>query len=250
MVGASATLSNPNTVLNTIVAKLFTELADKIETRSENMPLESYVDGLIKELYKTHKRVIFSGNNYSQEWEKEAKRRGLSNIDNCVDAYGVLLNKENVKLFESMRVYTETELKIRRDIYIENYAHTVSTEALTMLAMSSTEILPKVIKYQGDLAAAVVNLRLVDPDFAVVTKEELKILSEIAAEIKNKTDALKATHAACVKLSDNTKKAIVLRDRVIPAMDELRAAVDRAESVMPKTEWAFPTYSDILFYNE
>ena len=255
MVGSSATLSNPNTILNTIVADIFSEISQKLEadktvaTAKERLS-SSAVDGIIKDLYNECKPIIFSGNNYSAEWVKEAKKRGLSNIDNCVDAYNSLVVKRNIEVFERQRVYTKTELEIRREIYLDTYAKTVSTEALTMLAMANTEIIPAVLNRQGELARFVYELRAAEQSLAEIPRLKLRELTVILSEINEAAERLAAEAGAVSKIPDTAKRAILMRDKVTPAMKTLRAACDRAETVMPKNMWPYPTYSDILFYKE
>jgi glutamine synthetase len=243
MVGSSATLSSPNTTINTIVADSFRQISERLEAGGIDAA------GLIRELYGDSKKIIFNGNNYSEEWAKEAKKRGLSNLDNCVDCYNLLVINKHIELFERMGVYTAAELRIRREIFLDTYVKTVSTEALTMLTLTARRILPAVLKRQSDLAHAVYELRAANPQLVEVPLAELKNLTALLAEIKTASDALNLVLQTAKNVADIAKRAVLMRDKITPAMNALRKAVDNAEAVMPHAEWPLACYADMLFYS-
>ena len=147
MVGSSATLSNPNTTINTIVAEMFARIANELESVNESERQNKVVE-IIKRLYEEHKRVIFNGNNYSKEWLREAKKRGLNNITNCIDAYESLTTPKSVELFGKHKVMSEVELQSRREIYLDVYNKVINIEARTMLMMVKHDMIPAIIEYK------------------------------------------------------------------------------------------------------
>ena len=199
-------------------------------------------------MYKEHKRIIYKGNNYSREWVREAKRRGLYNIDNSIDAYETLLDKKNVALIERHKVYTHTELVSRHEIYIDNYVKTFNIEALTMLRIAEGEILPAVIKYETSLAESVNATRAVNAKLGSVQENILVKVDTLLQQLKYHFEILENAHAVATKAGDSKKQAIIYRDQVLPAMQELRNVADKLENLVPKELWPFPTYADILFY--
>lgn len=248
MVGSSATLSNPNTILNTIVAEYFMRSAEVIENRPQEMSAEDAALMETRRLYKEHKKVIYSGNNYTKEWQKEAKRRGLFIIDNCVDAYDTLIDKKNIEVFEKHGVLSKTECTIRREIYLDSYVKTYNTEALTMISMATREILPAVLEYQAELAKNVACLKAVNEKYSATVEELLDKISPLAESISYQTSVLKQSHALASRAGDSKKQAILYRDQILPAMRELREVCDKAEAILPKNKQPFPDYADILFY--
>lgn len=247
MVGSSATLSNPNVVLNTIVAEMFSRITSKLETVSEDKRREAILD-IIKTLYSNHKRVIFNGNNYTKEWAKEAKKRGLKNISNCVDAYDAYIEPKNIELFEKHGVMSVSELESRREILLDTFNKTLKIEAVTMLQMAKTEILPAIIKYENDLAVAYKNLQSVDVGLGSVERDILSKIDSGIIAINDYINNLEQVHEMALKAANSKKKAILYRDQVASAMEKLRIAVDSVEVIMPKNALTYPTYSDILFY--
>lgn len=247
MVGSSATLSNPNTMLNTIVAEMMSRISDELQDiPKENM--QGAILNIIKRLYGDHKRIIFKGNNYSKEWVKEAKRRGLKNITNCVDAYDVITEAKNVQIFEKHHVMTYKEMVSRRDIYIDIYNKTMNVEAITMSAMTRTEILPHVMKFENKLAKGINNLRAISVDYGAVQTKILAKVDNLINIIYEKLDVIEKAHMTAIRALEGKKKAIIYRDQVRVAMDDLRDTVDRLEVLIPKDLLPYPNYADILFY--
>lgn len=246
MVGSSATLSNPNVMLNTVVAEMLSRIADRLE--SADGDLQPVVLSTIKELYAEHKRVIYKGNNYSKEWAREAKRRGLPIISSCVEAYDALAKEKNIALLEKHGVMTATELKSRHEIYLEIYNNTTSVEARTMLSMVNKELLDAVLRYQGELAKDLMRMRNVSPDLGASHEKKLFELEKLIAELDAKCIELKRAHTAAERATDIKKRAIIYRNQVVAAMREVRKTADEIEEIMPSSAMPYPTYSDILFY--
>lgn len=175
MVGSSATLSNPNTTINTIVAEMFARIANELESVNESERQNKVVE-IIKRLYEEHKRVIFNGNNYSKEWLREAKKRGLNNITNCIDAYESLTTPKSVELFGKHKVMSEVELQSRREIYLDVYNKVINIEARTMLMMVKHDMIPAIIEYKNKLAQTINALNTVSGD-KKLSSTEGKLLS-------------------------------------------------------------------------
>ncbi len=247
MVGSSATLANPNTTINTIVAEMFSRIADELELVDERLRDKMVVD-IIKRLYARHNRVIFNGNNYSTDWIKEARRRGLRNIKSCVDAYEYLIERRSVNLFEKHKVMSEVELLSRREIYLDIYNKIINVEARTMLMMVKHEIIPAIIDYKDKLANAIIKLNKIDNGYSNVEQNLLKNFVEILDNIYADLLELERVHSQALKANTNRRKAILFRDQVVAQMEKIRVNVDNAEKLLPKDALPFPNYADMLFY--
>ena len=247
MVGSSATLANPNTTINTIVAEMFSRIADELELVDERLRDKMVVD-IIKRLYAKHNRVIFNGNNYSTDWIKEARRRGLRNIKSCVDAYEYLIERRSVNLFEKHKVMSEVELLSRREIYLDIYNKIINVEARTMLMMVKHEIIPAIIDYKDKLANAIIKLNKIDSTYSNVEQNLLKNFVEILDNIYADLLELERVHSQALKANTNRRKAILFRDQVVTQMEKIRVNVDNAEKLLPKDALPFPNYADMLFY--
>ena len=244
MLGSTASIANPNIVLNTIVADVFCEIADKLE-KAEDFDLA--VHDLIKEYISEHKRIVFNGNGYSDEWLAEAERRGLPNLKSTVDAIPALITEKSIKLFTKHKVFTEAELRSRAEIKFENYAKTINIEALSTLDIAKKQIVPAVMKYQSQLAKDIISLKEVGVDTSV----QKEILDKITAELVK-------LQAAIAKLAEVTEKATTLEedipaqaryyhDEVFAAMQAVREPADVLEMLVAKEAWPFPSYGDLLF---
>ncbi len=249
MVGSSATLSNPNTTINTIVAEMFARIADELDSINENDRSEKVIE-IIKTLYSEHKRVIFNGNNYSKEWLREAKKRGLINITNCVDAYETLTLDKSIQLFGKHKVMSEVELQSRREIYLDIYNKIINIEARTMLMMVKHEIMPAIIEYKSKLASTIANLNVVSGDnkLSVVERKLLETFVPLLDNIYSDMIELERVHSQAMRGNTSKKKAIILRDQVVPIMEKIRVNVDLAEKLLPKEFAPYPNYADMLFY--
>ena len=199
-------------------------------------------------MYQKHSRIIFNGNNYSREWIKEAKKRGLDSADNAVDAYEALNAKKNMEAFQKHGILSIKEMESRRAIYIDNYVKSANIEAETALMMARKQILPAVLKWQYKLAKQVDELGDIDPKFAGTPRRMLGEVSVLVDELDEDIVKLNSAKEGALSAADPRKQAILFRDRVLPAMAKLRATADKLETICPKDVWPFPTYADILFY--
>ncbi len=245
MVGSTQSIATPNIILNTIVADSLCQIADELE-QADNFDLA--VHDKIKELIAKHKRIIFNGNGYSQEWVEEAARRGLPNITSLVDAVDAYRKEENIAMFEKFGVLSKAELESRAEIYYENYAKQINIEAKTMLDMSKKQIIPAVMRYAGDMAGGVKDLKAIGMDTSV-QEEILKKITKDLALLVDAVKKLETLDKKALKLEyDMEKAAICFHDEVFPAMEEIRKPADRLENLVDKAYWPFPQYEDILFY--
>lgn len=243
MVGSSDSIASPNTTLNAIVAEAFCEAADILEKAED---FELAVHDLIKEYMSEHQRIIFNGNGYSEEWVKEAKRRGLPNIKSMVEAVDTLTTDKAVSLFEKFGIFTRAELESREEILYETYAKTINIEALTMIDMASKQIIPAVVKYSKMLADTVNAVKSAGVD----ASGQVKMLTKVSVELLKAQDALEILQqeekkASC--MAEGKEQAFYYKDMVIAAMEELRKPVDALEMLVDKEVWPMPTYADLLF---
>ena len=245
MVGSTQSIATPNIILNTIVADSLCEIADELE-KADNFDMA--VHNKIKELIAKHKRIIFNGNGYSEEWVKEAERRGLPNIKCLVDAVAAFKDADNIAMFEKFGVLSAAECESRAEIYYENYAKQINIEAKTMLDMAKKQIVPAVMKYSADTAQGVNALKAVGVDTSV--QEE--ILNAIAKELKIMTSAmvkLEELDGKALSMEEDMEKAArCFHDEVFAAMSEVREPADKLEELVDKAYWPFPQYEDLLFY--
>ena len=241
--GSSASISDANVVLNTIVAESLRQFADELEAADD---FRNALHDLIVRNIKEHKRIIFNGNNYSDEWRKEAEKRGLTFLDSTVDALPCYTAEKNISVFEIHKVLSEAELRSRRDIGLDAYAKIINIEAETMLMMVRRQILPSVIRFAGDVAGSVQKIGVA----GCALQSGVDQLSALCGE----TDSL--DHAAvCLADALNGKPgtedpavfARYMHDRVLPAMKEVRIHADALEQMTDKTYWPFPTYDELLF---
>lgn len=243
MVGSSDSIASPNTILNAIVAEAFCEAADILEKADD---FEIAVHDLIKEYLTEHQRIIFNGNGYSEEWVKEAERRGLPNIKSMIEAVDTLVTDKSVKLFERFGIFTKAELESRAEILYETYAKTINIEALTMIDMASKQIIPTVVKYTKSLADTVIAVREAGAD-ASTQAELLQNVSKDLAEMKEALSKLKEAVAKANTIENAKEQAFYYKDSVKTVMDELRAPADEVEMLVDKEVWPFPTYGDLIF---
>ncbi len=249
MVGSSATLSNPNTTINTVVAEMFARIADELECVDAS-DRNAKVAEIIKNLYLEHKRVIFNGNNYSKEWIREAKKRGLNNITNCVDAYDTLVSEKSIELFGKHKVMNDIELQSRREIYLDIYNKVINIEARTMLMMVKHDIMPVIIEYKAKLAQSIVYMNQAgfDKKCSNVESSLLNALIPLLDSIYADMLDLERIHSQTMRANTSKKKAILFRDQIVPLMEKLRVSVDKAEKLLPKEYAPYPNYADMLFY--
>ncbi|WOC31555.1 MULTISPECIES: glutamine synthetase III family protein [Caproicibacterium] len=246
MLGSALSISGPNVVLNTIVAEELEKFADKLE-KSTNFKKD--LDSLVKKSIKEHRRIIFNGDGYTDEWIAEAEKRGLLNLKTTVDAMPHFLDKKNVKLFTKHAIFTETEMKSRYEISMENYSKTLNIEALTMIDMVNRQILPAVEKYVDELSLAFAHKKALNPNMNChVEYERVTALSELSAKVYDETAALQNAVDSAASVADFEANAQAYKELVLPAMETLRADADQMESLTGGSYWPFPTYSDLIYH--
>ena len=246
MVGSSDSIACANIMLNAAMAETLKEFADRLEGVSD---FESALHDLIKEAIKAHKRIIFNGNGYDDAWIKEAtEKRGLLNLRTTPDALATVLEKKNVEMLTSLKIFSEAEIRSRYEICLENYCKTVNIEGLTMVDMVRKEILPAVEAYLGDLSGTVAAKTAAVPGLACKYEKDLiSKLSKLADEISDAASSLDTTLIRLKAIPDVTDAAYVIRDVVLQKMAELRVVCDEAESITADKYWPVPTYGDLLF---
>jgi len=245
-VGSSFSIAGPNTVLNTIVAESLDFIATNLEAAvKKGTPLNKAIQDLLPGILKESKKVIFNGDGYSEEWHKEAERRGLPNLKNTVDALPVIVRKDSLELFTKYKVYSERELQSRYNIFAEKYVKEVSIEAATMINIAKTLILPAALRYQGEVATAVNATKAAGVD-AGAQFDHLKGLTKAITDFQTATKELDtATHHKHSGEPYTDAKAV--RDTVVPKMVELRALGDALETIVADDLWPLPTYREMLF---
>ena len=241
--GSSASISDANVVLNTIVAESLRVFADELEQAED---FRSALHDLIVRTIHEHKRIIFNGNNYTDDWVAEAEKRGLCRLDSSVDALPCYTTEKNIRLFEQHKVLSASELRSRRDIGLDSYAKITSIEARTMIMMARRQILPAVIRYTGDIAAASRNIREAGGDFASGA-ELLSTLCSVTDQLSRDLQQLETKMTAAPSDEDPLSAARYMHDTILPAMAELRASADSLEQLTDRSYWPFPTYDDLLF---
>ena len=246
MVGSSDSIACANIMLNAAMAETLKEFADRLEGVPD---FESALHDLIKEAIKAHKRIIFNGNGYDDAWIKEAtEKRGLLNLRTTPDALSTVLEKKNVEMLTSLKIFSEAEIRSRYEICLENYCKTVNIEGLTMVDMARKEILPAVEAYLGNLSGTVAAKTAAVPGLACKYEKDLiSKLSKLADEISDAASSLDTTLIRLKAIPDVTDAAYVIRDVVLQKMAELRVVCDEAESITADKYWPFPTYGDLLF---
>ena len=244
MVGSRDSVAAPNIVLNTIVAEAFRDACDVLEG-AENF--EDAVHDLIKKNLSEHQRIIFNGDGYADEWLAEAERRGLPNIKSMVYAIPALTTDTAIKLFGDFKVFTEAELVSRAEVKFENYAKTINIEAKTMIDMASKQIIPAVIKYATSLAGSINTITAAGVTAVGVQKNLLNETSALLEETQKALDELIAIENAGCEMEDGEAKAKYYYEKVTPAMEALRAPVDKLEMIVDKEMWPMPSYGDLMF---
>jgi glutamine synthetase len=243
MVGSSASIAEPNTALNTITAEILSRIATRLE-KAKDIDVE--VQTIVTEIVKKHKRIIFNGNNYTDEWVKDAKKRGLPNITSTVAAISALISEKSVKVYEKHSVLSKEEIHSRYEIFLENYTKTINIEALTMLEMAKRQILPASLTFAGQVASTIASMKSV----SAKSKSAEKLLSELTITIDSFGKNIDALESALSKLKhgDNAlKQAQYYRDIVFVTMGKLRVDGDKLETLVDATLWQMPTYADLLF---
>ena len=243
MVGSAQSIAGSNVALNTIAAEALDEIATRLEKAKDK---NTEAAAIIREIYKKHNRVIFNGNNYSEEWVKEAEKRGLPNVRNAVDALKAFVTDKSLKLFEKYEVLSHKEIHSRYEIYVEIYAKQINIEALTAIDMVKKQFIPVGIEYATFLADSIGSFNSASVS-APVQEDLLKKLSSILASSYKNLTKLEAATAKTQAIVDTVKKAESYRDKVITSMQALRSDIDALEMIVPKDMWPVPNYTDLLF---
>ena len=245
MVGSSDSIASPNIVLNTIVAESFKEAANELESASD---FDEAVHDIIKRLFTAHRRIIFNGNGYSEEWVKEAMRRGLSNLPSMIDAIPALVSEDSIKLFEEFEVFTRTELESRVEIEYEAYSKAINIEAKTMIDIAGKSIIPAVIRYTTRLADSIIKLKSAVSGIEPYAQNAILIeVNEHLKESKVALENLKKYMDDAAEITDVTAHAKYMHEVVVPAMEALRKPIDTLEMIVDKDLWPMPSYGDLLF---
>ncbi|MBO5744106.1 MAG: glutamine synthetase III [Clostridia bacterium] len=246
MLGSANSVAGPNTVFNTIVAEALCQFADELENADD---VKKAIDDIIRKTIKKHKRIIFSGNNYSEEWVKEAEKRGLLNIASTPEAIPYLIDKKNIELFTKHAVYNEAELEARCEILLETYAKTVNIEALTMVDMIKKDIIPAVSSYTEEISNAALAKKAFVKSIDTKMEENLVIkLSKLNAELYDAAGAIEKAISDSSKFDGNVVGlSRFYREKVLEAMNKARVIVDELEVNTSREYWPYPTYADLLF---
>lgn len=245
MVGSSMSVGMPNTVINTIVADVLSDMADELEQAED---FNKAVHDLIKRTVTDHMRIVYNGNGYSQEWAKEAEKRGLPNIKSMVDAIPALVTDKAVRLFEKHKVFSKSELMSRRDVLYDSYSKTLNIEAKTMISMASSQYIPAVIKYTKVLADSINAVKEAAPEADISVQKELLIkTSGLLTEAREALQKLRDLIKEAENINDGEAKARFFCEKVKPAMEALRSPIDNLELIVDKELWPVPTYGDLLY---
>ena len=246
MLGSSNSIACANIMLNASVAQSLKIYADRLEGAED---FETALHDMIKKTIKDHERIIFNGNGYDDAWIKEAtEKRGLLNLRTTPDAMSAFLDKKNIDMLTSLKVFSETEIKSRYEIQLENYCKTVNIEACTMIDMAEKEILPAVCAYEKALSETVsAKTAAVEGLKCKYEKGVISSLSALTDSIADAVEELKSAVGEYEKIDDVTKASFFIKDVIIPKMEALRAPCDEAETLTADKYWPFPTYGDLLF---
>lgn len=245
MVGSAENIACTNTIINTIVADALCDFADELETKED---VRAAAEELVRRTLLEHKRIIFNGDNYSEEWVAEAKKRGLLNFRSLPEALPHYTDEKNIKLFGKYGIYTEVELRSRTEIILENYSKIVNIEALTALDMAKKDIVPAVTAYIKELAETVTLLKAIDGNLVPAPEMDLlKKLSRLLSCFMSRIDDLDKAVVGAKDVEGVAENAMYYKESVLNTMQELRAVADEMESNMSATLWPYPSYGAMLF---
>ena len=243
--GSSLSISGPNVVLNTIVAETLDEFATQLESAKD---LNTELQALIKKTVKEHKKIIFNGNGYDDEWVKEAKKRGLMNLKTLPDAMEHYLDRKNIEMFSKYGVYTETEMKSHHEVKLEKYCKVLNIEVNTMVDMIYKDILPASYAYMSDVAESVTRVSAVVPGAKCTAQTTtLSQITALADWLDDETQKLIKMHSNVNAMDDVVKQARDYADKILPQMEKTRAIADRIEPILGEKYKPFPSYTDLLF---
>ncbi|MDD4840276.1 MAG: glutamine synthetase III [Clostridia bacterium] len=245
MIGSAFSVSGPNIILNTIVSEELSQFADELEKGKD---FKSDLTALIKRTIKGHKRIIFNGNNYTDEWIKEAEKRGLLNLKSTIDALPTFIEKKNIDLFTKHKVFSKTEMHSRYEILLENYCKTIHIEALTMLDMTKKNILPSCFAYQQELVRLALDKKALARSLNSSTEEKmLEKISALSGCLYAKIEKLETDILGIREHEQILDKATYYKEAIIADMAALRGVTDELETLSAKKFWPYPTYADILY---
>ena len=244
MLGSAFSIADSNIVLNTAVAEILRQLADRLEQAED---FTSELAHMIRKYFREHKRIVFNGNNYSKEWEAEARKRGLSNLQTTVEALPVFIAPGSIELFTKHHVFTESELYSRYEILMEGYCKTIHIEALTMVDTVKGEIIPACIDYQNDLAKLLERKKNCGKYDTIMEEQLLSGLSRLSSGLIKKLDILENVLLESKGEQEISAQASFYRDKVFTAMSELRLIVDELETIVARKYWPFPSYAKLLY---
>ena len=243
MVGSRDSIAHSTVVINTIVAEAFADACDILE-KADNFDVALH--DLTIQYISEHRKIIFGGNGYAEEWVEEAKRRGLPNLKSMVDAIPALVTDKSIQMFERFHVFNEAELHSRAEIKYEAYSKAVNIEALTMIDMAVKQILPAVIEYTGTLSGIIQSLKAVDVT-PTVQAELLRDIMSLLNEANAAVRVLRKVTAEASNIQDNEERAHYYHDHVMTAMNDLRQPIDKLEMLVDKEVWPMPSYGDLMF---
>ena len=245
MLGSASSISDTNVMLNTMVADVFSQFADRLE-KCDNVGKELHL--IIKETMEKHKRIIFNGDGYSDEWQLEAKKRGLLNLKSTVDALPLLKSEDNIAMFERHGVLSRAEINSRVDIVLENYSKIIHIEALTLIEMMNRQVIPAISAYTDKLCRGLINKRSIGVKADDTADTEIIVrLSAAGAEIYKLNADLKMAVSSAEKRADMLERATAYHDIVLRLMNDIRKYADSAEAVVSMEDWPYPSYGELLF---
>ena len=244
MLGSAFSIAGPNIILNTVIAEVLQQFADRLETAPE---FTSALTALIQETFHTHKRIVFNGNNYAEQWVTEAKKRGLSNLKTTVDALPEFISPKSISLFTRHHVFTEAELHSRYEILMEAYCKTLHIEALTMVDIVKREIIPACVDYQNDLAQLLTHKTVCNEYDSLLESHVLDRISKLSTCLLKKLGGLEDLLLSAKDDRAIFAQANFYRDHIFTAMSELRLIVDELETLVARKHWPLPTYAKLLY---
>ncbi|NLY18285.1 MAG: glutamine synthetase type III [Clostridiaceae bacterium] len=245
MLGSALSIADPNVVINTIVADALSQFADILEASTN---FKKDLNNLVRDVIKKHKRIIFNGNNYCDEWVKEAEKRGLLNLKSTPDAMPHFLSEKNIKLFAKFGVLSKAEICSRYEILLENYSKTIHIEALTMLEMVKKNVIPSVIRYEKDLADTLMKKKALSSSISCKLEENLiSRIAELSDYLYERLNTLERNIESIDGINEHLEMARYYREYVLMSMQSLREVVDQLETLIGKYYWTVPAYGDLLY---
>jgi glutamine synthetase len=246
MVGSETNLSDPNTVLNTIIAKTLADFAEALEGSTN---FEHDAKAYMRKTLIAHRRIIFNGDNYSQEWPVEAEKRGLLNLRSTPDALAQFITPEAIALFERFGVLSKLEVESRHEVKLEHYSKKINIESLVTARMARARFMPAIIEYSSVIASSITAKKQVSSSIDTTGEEALlDALTKGINTISVAVDALEASVAKATDIEDPKENARAFQAQVLPAMNAVRDAVDEMELLVGHDYWPVPSYNHILFY--